>query len=314
MKKSTLNRLRANLDKALEPPRATPPKEDNSDSLAQRYAVRDDPPRISSLQPPPRTDSVPRVDSVPGTENRITPVQNVPGTESVPRVESVPRKGHLQLSNEFLYDIMPRLKPSDGYVLLYLIARTHGFRQARGTVTLDAIAKACSVSRSQARVNVNSLIKKGYLRHLGTDTTNRNPLLRGLVLEVLQPSIPRTESIPRTDSVPGTESTPIKETHRIKEHTQKNASVRVGSRFTLAECRRYAESLRAEGINNPGGYATLLHRSGEADEPIAAFLTPAEVVPTVDVSKCPDCRGTGFWEPGGAGKGVAKCKHERAPL
>jgi hypothetical protein len=69
--------------------------------------------------------------------------------------------------------------------------------------------------------------------------------------------------------------------------------------------------LRADGITNPGGYATKIHRSGEADDLIGAFLEPVESAKTIDVSQCPDCKGTGFWEPGGVGKGVAKCKHER---
>ncbi len=258
----------------------------------------------------PRTESVPRSESVRGTENRNTPVQNVPGTESTPRTDSVPRKGHLRLSNEFLYDIMPHLKPSDGYVLLYLVARTHGFRQGSTTVTLDSIAKACSISRSQARVNINSLVVKGYIRHLGTDSSNRNPLLRGMLIEVLQPTAAHTDSVPRVDSGRGTESTPIKH-KELKNTHNTEAGVRVSSRFSLAECRRYAESLRADGITNPGGYATKIHRSGEADELISKFLKPVESAKAVDVSGCPDCHGTGFYEPGGAGKGVARCKHER---
>ena len=83
------------------------------------------------------------------------------------------------------------------------------------------------------------------------------------------------------------------------------------SHFTLAECRRYAESLRADGIINPGGYATKIHRSGEADEAIAKFLQPVEVAKPIDANACPDCHGTGFYEPGGVGKGVARCKHEQ---
>ena len=304
MKKSTLDKMRANLDKALEPPRPpVPPKDDNSESIALRYAVKEEEKKARG------TDSVPGVESVPGTESRNTPVQNVPGTDSVPRAESVPRKGHLRLTNEFIYDIMPRLKPSDGYVLLYLVARTHGFRQTQVTVTLDALAKACCISRSQARVNINSLIQKGYLRHLGTDSSNRNPLLRGLILEVLQPAARGT------DSIPGTDSTPIKDKERIKEtHTQKQG-VGVGSKFTLEECKKYAAHLHAtgQGITNPGGYATTIHRTGEADEAIAVFLTPEEQLPTFDISQCPDCHGTGFWEPGGRGKGMAKCRHKQLP-
>ena len=61
----------------------------------------------------------------------------------------------------------------------------------------------------------------------------------------------------------------------LKTHTQ-TSGVRVGSRYTLEECRRFAESLRAEGIQNPGGYATAIHRSGEADGRIETFLEGQE--------------------------------------
>jgi hypothetical protein len=85
----------------------------------------------------------------------------------------------------------------------------------------------------------------------------------------------------------------------------------VGSKFTLEECRRYAKHLQAtgQGINNPGGYATTIHRTGEADEAIAAYLSPVEASPLVDVSQCPDCQGSGFYYPNGLAGGVAKCKH-----
>jgi hypothetical protein len=127
---------------------------------------------------------------------------------------------------------------------------------------------------------------------------------------VLSPSLTRAESAPDTDSASHAIFAPNKE-HTLKETHTNTAGVRVLSRFTLAECRRYAESLRADGITNPGGYATKIHRSGEADELIAKFLEPVESAKAVDVSACPDCHGTGFYEPGGAGKGVARCKHER---
>ncbi|HEX8068972.1 MAG TPA: helix-turn-helix domain-containing protein [Pyrinomonadaceae bacterium] len=87
----------------------------------------------------------------------------------------------------------------------------------------------------------------------------------------------------------------------------------VGSRFSLDDCRRYAEHLRqaGEGITNPGGFAMSIHRSGVADEQIAAFLRPASAAPQLDASLCPDCAGTGFYFPGGPQKGVVKCKHKR---
>jgi hypothetical protein len=90
-----------------------------------------------------------------------------------------------------------------------------------------------------------------------------------------------------------------------------DAVVGVRSKFSLEECRRYAEHLKATGggITNPGGYATTIHRSGDADSLIEAFLNPARAP---DLSQCPDCKGSGFVYPQGIEKGVvARCKHER---
>jgi hypothetical protein len=101
-----------------------------------------------------------------------------------------------------------------------------------------------------------------------------------------------------------------------KENTQTQgglaAGVRVGAKFTIEECRRYAEHLRStgQGINNPGGYATMIHRTGEADELIERFLKPAAAA-EVDASECPDCKGSGFYYPEGPAGGVAKCRHEK---
>ena len=49
-----------------------------------------------------------------------------------------------------------------------------------------------------------------------------------------------------------------------------------GSKFTIEECRKYAEHLHTtgQGIKNPGGYATSIHRTGKADVLIEEFLSP----------------------------------------
>lgn len=89
------------------------------------------------------------------------------------------------------------------------------------------------------------------------------------------------------------------------------------SRYTLDECRTYAEHLRVsgQGITNPTGYAKTIYRTGEDDSQIAAFLSSRQqqaaekLPPNVDASRCPDCDGTGYFYPEGIMKGVARCRH-----
>jgi len=84
------------------------------------------------------------------------------------------------------------------------------------------------------------------------------------------------------------------------------------SKFSIEECRRYADHLQKtnQGITNPGGYATTVQRTGEADALIEKFLTPPPKHDLTSSTACPDCEGTGYWYPQGKEKGVARCRHE----
>ena len=113
-----------------------------------------------------------------------------------------------------------------------------------------------------------------------------------------------------------TEEETTEETHSHKSE-RANGGVSVGSKFTLEECGRYAAHLHAtgQGITNPGGYATTIYRSGEADPLIKSFLhPPTPDLVSVESSECPDCHGTGFWYPQGIERGVSKCKHEHLQI
>lgn len=266
----------------------------------------------------PHAETAPHEDSASDVKTHSEPVRKVRDAEIASRAESTPVRGHLRVPNEILYNILPTLKPSEAIVLLRLYALSHGFQKNTCTVSLDKLASGCNLSRTQTRVCVRNLERKKLIKGQGTDNTNSQKELRGLHFEVRLPSATRAEITPHTKSAPRAETTPNKE-NTIKEITQTQdepvVGVRAGSKFTIEECRKYAQYLRTtgQGINNPGGYATTIHRTGEADILIKSFLhlkAPSQSS-NLDTSQCPDCHGSGFYYPRGVEGGVARCKHEQ---
>jgi hypothetical protein len=269
----------------------------------------------SHLKAAPHAESTSRQEIASDVKSHPEPVRKVRDAEITSHAESAPVRGHLRVPNEVLYNILPTLKPSEAIVLLRLYALSHGFQKNTCTVSLDRLASGCNLSRTQTRVCVRSLERKRLIKSQGIDNTNSQKDMRGLHFEVKLPSATRAESVPHAKSTSDTEITPNK-VNTQKENTQtQDVGVRVGSRFTVEECRKYAKHLQStgQGINNPGGYATTIHRTGEADMLIESFLHPESPDPSsnVDASQCPDCKGTGFFYPKGAEGGVARCKHEQ---
>jgi DNA-binding Lrp family transcriptional regulator len=216
--------------------------------------------------------------------------------------------------------ILPSLKPTEQLVLLRLYRLTRGFNKETCRVTIGKLATSCNIGTTATRLAVQALENRGYIRRIGTDVANTNQNNRGIDFEMLLPAAAPTRRVGATRPVAPTldvAPTPnvANKINTIKENTQTQepaAGVRVGSRFTIEECRSYALHLQStgQGINNPGGYATTIHRTGEADELIDRFLNPT-VSTHVDTSQCPDCKGSGFYYPNGPAGGVAKCKHEK---
>jgi predicted transcriptional regulator len=221
--------------------------------------------------------------------------------------------------NDFFDEVLPTLKPTEAIVLTRLLRLSRGHHTDTCKVGSEKLAKHCNISKKQAQISLNKLIAAGWIERVGVDQSGALKLERGSIYRVLVPAATVEKSTtvkPTTVKSTAVENSPYKvNTHKENTQTQEPSAtgVRVGSKFTIEECRKYAQHLQAtgQGINNPGGYATTILRTGEADELIAAFLSPMEAPKPLDASACPDCRGTGFWEPAGAGKGVAKCKHER---
>lgn len=118
------------------------------------------------------------------------------------------------------------------------------------------------------------------------------------------------------------QSTDLLNNHVLKNQEQKthtqigNAPAPVvvcaSSRFSLEDCKQYAEHLKqtGQGITNPGGYATKIFRTGEADSSIERFIAEKD---KPNINDCPDCAGR-CWihvDPADYDKGVKHCQHER---
>jgi hypothetical protein len=198
-------------------------------------------------------------------------------------------KGYYPSYNELSDRLIPELalNPFEQSVLQRLYRLSRGWKSDECEVGLGTLAKFCVMSRSQVQRSVAALIEKGLIVNLGpakkgSKDGNRYRVLPGV------PTIPPQTMVRQTivnekGTIPP-QNTEVRQTI-VSETTNKNtnkdllntdtqagASVRAGSRFSLDECRAYAESLRSEGIQNPGGYATAIHRSGEADDRVEAFL------------------------------------------
>jgi hypothetical protein len=248
-------------------------------------------------------------------------------------------KGYYPIFNDISDRLIPELglDPYQQAVLQRLYRLSRGWKSEECEVGLGTLAKYCVMSRSQVQRSVAKLIEKGLIECLGSSKKGGKEGNRYRVLPGLD-AIPR-QTIPKETIVPETivESTIVSEDETgscentvvsqgiVPESTNKNSNkdlknnthteegVGVGSKFSLEECRRYARHLQktGQGINNPGGYATAIFRSGEADAQIEAFLNPPASSSNLKVDGCPDCGGSGYYYPEGMEKGVKLCKHEK---
>lgn len=237
-------------------------------------------------------------------------------------------RGYFPLYND-ITDRMIREMMLDVYeqsVLLKMYRDSRGWKSDECEISHAEIVRSCNISKSQSQRTLAKLVAKGLIINLGRSKSgperNRFRVLPGLPV-VPQKNIFREDifhegadvlpenTVPGQDIFPGnTNKNNNKES--LNTHTQATG-VGVGSRFSLEECRRFAEYLQktGQGINNPGGYATAIFRSGEADAQIETFLNPPASSTNLKVDECPDCGGSGYYYPDGVEKGVKLCKHEK---
>lgn len=215
-----------------------------------------------------------------------------------------------------------QLATSEQAIYEQLYRLTWGYERPRVVVGFPKLAERANVGESTARSAAKALERNGLIRRHGVVFGLNHE--QGVEWEVFPPPAlvkylrSREERRQRGSKSRGpskseglADSEPMKENVLFSnEHTQTQAGVSVGSRFSLEDCRRYADHLKqtGQGITNPGGYSTKIFRSGEADAFIEAFLNPQV---SLDIKKCPDCRGSNFIyiDPSNPDRGVRPCKH-----
>jgi DNA-binding Lrp family transcriptional regulator len=323
------------LNSALKPPTRKP--SDNLNSLLSQYAPAPEAsketsasgtaaPEVKALeQPTPAQDATPAHQTTPAhgatpAQDNSEPLHRAADAHGAAPAQQTTVAGFTRLPNDLLDHLLPTLDTYDQSLLIRLYRLARGFNSDTCRVSVPTLAKACNVSERQVRKSIVKLEGRGFIRRIELDFGNKNLALRGTTFKILiSDATPARRTTPARQATPARDATPAQHAanklNTQKENTQTQepaAAVRVGSNFTIEECRRYAEHLRStgQGINNPGGYATTIHRTGEADALIEAFLQPASTTPALlDATQCPDCQGSGFYYPSGPAGGVAKCKH-----
>jgi hypothetical protein len=210
-------------------------------------------------------------------------------------------------------------------ILLKMYRESRGWKSDECEISHAEIVRACNISKSQSQRTLAKLTSKGLIVNLGRSKSgperNRFKVLPGV------PVIPPRNIFSEDISHEGTDISPEntvfgqdishlntnKNNNKELLNTHTQTGVGVGSAFSLEECRRFAEHLQktGQGITNPGGYATTIFRSGEADAQIETFLKSLAIPKLANAKDCPICQGAGYWYPEGPSKGVVKCKHER---
>jgi hypothetical protein len=206
------------------------------------------------------------------------------------------KDGYTIQPNSIVDDLYRYLSPAEQAVYTQLFRLSWGWGKPSCHINLPNLATRCNLGRTTTHKAIQDLISKGLV-------INEEGVLYSLPIpERLSESVRHARSERHSKSEPNKTKKLLKQTP-----TQRENSVGVGgSRFSVEQCRAYANHLHEtkQGINNPGGYAMTIHRTGEADELIEKYLNQPKAR---DISECPDCEGRGMILV--EGKGAVRCKH-----
>ncbi len=259
----------------------------------------------------PETNSLPVEKPLVYQKNSLPDMGSLPdsGKPTINLMASLPdAKGYTKLWHQMTDHLYKQLTTAEQSVHVQLFRLSWGYGKPTCFISLSTLAGRVGIARSAVQRAITGLLEKGLV-------VKRQIVIgkgeQGIEYEIIPPpALLASSGLP---DIGKPESGNIKEKHILKENTQTQKGVRVGSKFSLEECKRYAEHLNktGQGITNPGGYATKIYRSGEADALVEKFINPT---PTLDISKCPDCEGKGYYFPDPSKPEMKRCTHERLQM
>ena len=310
------------LSSALRPPKR---RDRNITSLLDRFAdddvsisLTDNPPLDASLSSNDNpsssgnlslTDKLPPVTPSGYQESNLSPGGRLSRADNLIDLwSSIPVvRGHTRFWHMIIDHLYQHLDSFEQAIYTQLYRLSWGYGKETCNISNGRLAERANLKLTVTRRAIRDLQSKGLIQKIGYNWGKNQE--QGIEYRLPLPdSLSRAAKQSPEDNL--SSGAPIKEINTQKEITQTQAGVSAASRFSLEECRRYAEHLRqtGQGITNPGGYATKIFRSGEADAFIEAFLNPQA---TLDINQCPDCRGSNFIyiDPTNHDRGVRPCRH-----
>jgi hypothetical protein len=149
-------------------------------------------------------------------------LQKIAATPDVAPTPDVEAHQFTRVVNGLFDKILPTLKPQEQLVLLRLYRLSRGFNSERCMVSVGKLASSCNIGTTSARLALQVLESKGYIKRLRTDQSNPDQQNRGIEFEMLLPAAAptsrggATRSVGATSGVAPTPDVAIKESFKTK--------------------------------------------------------------------------------------------------
>jgi hypothetical protein len=169
----------------------------------------------------PTLDVAPAPPVAPTNSSQLL-LQKIGATPDVAPTPDVEAHQFTRVVNGLFDKILPTLKPQEQVVLLRLYRLSRGFNSDRCMVSVGKLATTCNIGTTSARLALQVLESRGYIKRLRTDQSNPNQQNRGIEFEMVLPAAAPTarvgaaRGVGATSGVGATPDVAIKESIKTK--------------------------------------------------------------------------------------------------